>query len=521
MTCARCFRIALLWLLIPIAGFTQGHSELNTERALSSLDKAMRHSRKFIRLRQAHIDSLVSSADSAEAPFDTYRHIAQEYTSFNNDSALRYFELARESAPDSSSRRAMDWHIAALLPLSGHFERARLLYESIPEDSVDQSLLASYYESGRQMYSYIDAFSRSNSGKQDPELRKRILALQKELLEHLPRNSTEYKYNLGEYYFLTGSPMRSKVLLLEVMDHTPAESPLRARAAHHLAVMARDEGNEDAYIYYLAQSALADVSAATREVSSLQELGAAIGTRDVGRGHRYISAALENAVECGAAIRMVETSRIVPFIESLHEKDMRQWHWTILIIVAILIIAVIILAVVHRRLRLNVRRMRVLQNTLRQANKTKEVYISQFLSLCSIYMDKLNQFCKIANRKLAAGQADELYRMTKSGKFIEEQSREFYEVFDNAFLHIYPTFVADVNRLLRPDAQIELRDGELLNTDLRILAFIRLGIEDSHQIAQVLNYSLNTIYSYRNRLKGRAINRDSFEQDIAGISANS
>ncbi|MBP3589534.1 MAG: hypothetical protein J6J61_03065 [Muribaculaceae bacterium] len=163
-------------------------------------------------------------------------------------------------------------------------------------------------------------------------------------------------------------------------------------------------------------------------------------------------------------------------------------------------------------------KMARLQRSLSDANRTKEVYISQFLELCSIYMDKLNQFSKIVTRKLAAGQADELYRMTKSGKFVDEQSREFYEVFDAAFLHIYPDFVADVNRLLRPDARIELHEGELLNTDLRILAFMRLGIDDSARIAQVLNYSLNTIYSYRNRIKGRAINRDTFENDVANIS---
>ena len=134
-------------------------------------------------------------------------------------------------------------------------------------------------------------------------------------------------------------------------------------------------------------------------------------------------------------------------------------------------------------------------------------------------MDKLNQFCKIANRKLAAGQADELYRMTRSGKFVEEQSREYYDVFDNAFLHIYPDFVERVNALLRSDAQIELQPGELLNTDLRILAFMRLGIEESARIAQILNYSLNTIYAYRNRLKARAINRDTFEADIMTIDS--
>ena len=156
---------------------------------------------------------------------------------------------------------------------------------------------------------------------------------------------------------------------------------------------------------------------------------------------------------------------------------------------------------------------------LRQANQTKDVYISQFLNLCSIYMDKLNQFCKIANRKITTGKVDDLYRLTKSGKFVEDQSKEFYEVFDNAFLHLYPTFVVQVNELLNPDQRIVLKEGELLNTDLRILAFMRLGIEESSRIAQVLNYSLNTIYAYRNRLKARATNRDTFEDDIMKIKS--
>jgi hypothetical protein len=183
---------------------------------------------------------------------------------------------------------------------------------------------------------------------------------------------------------------------------------------------------------------------------------------------------------------------------------------------ALLMIGLVALLILIRR---EIRQMATLQQSLKKANHTKEIYISQFLSLCSIYMDKLNQFCKIANRKISTGKVDDLYKLTKSGKFVEEQSREFYEVFDDAFLHIYPTFVADVNRLLRDDAQIELKEGERLNTDLRILAFIRLGIEESARIAQVLNYSLNTIYSYRNRMKSRAINRDTFEADILRIGS--
>lgn len=112
---------------------------------------------------------------------------------------------------------------------------------------------------------------------------------------------------------------------------------------------------------------------------------------------------------------------------------------------------------------------------------------------------------------------DDLYKMTKSGKFIEEQSKEFYEVFDNAFLHLYPDFPEKVNNLLNPDEPLEIPTDGTLTTDLRLLAFMRLGIEESGRIAELLNYSVNTIYSYRNRLRNKAINRDTFEADIMDI----
>ena len=98
----------------------------------------------------------------------------------------------------------------------------------------------------------------------------------------------------------------------------------------------------------------------------------------------------------------------------------------------LLAVLAITLYVLHRKNRL-MNRMAV---KLEEANNTKDVYISQFLNLCSIYMDKLNQFNKMVNRKITTGKVDDLLKLTKQGKFIEKQSKEFYDVFDDAFLHI-------------------------------------------------------------------------------------
>lgn len=216
---------------------------------------------------------------------------------------------------------------------------------------------------------------------------------------------------------------------------------------------------------------------------------------------------------------MMKTTELLSMVEKDHNVQIASWRTWMYAIIAVLLMCLMALGVAMAFLRRQLTRVARMRQELQDANNTKDVYISQFLSLCSIYMDKLKQFCKLANRKISAGQVDDLYKITKSGKFIEQQSAEFYTVFDDAFLHIYPTFVEQVNALLRPEEQIVLGEGEKLNSDLRILAFMRLGIDDTNRVAQILNFSVNTIYAYRNRLRNRAIDRATFEADIMKIGS--
>lgn len=515
------FAISLLVASATPAAALISISNSDAEKALTVLDDSLSRSDRFISRRQAEIDRLSDSLRrSGNSSAGLLLQIADRYTAFNNDSAMHYLHLGIDS-PEIADKLPFRLRQAALLPLGGFFEWASRIYDSIPEESVPEQYKTLYYDSGRQMYSYMAAFAASQP-RYHKLLNDRALERQQRLLELLPNNSIEYKFNLGEYYFLTGESGKARALLAEVVERLPVESNLRARAAHHLSTIAHAGKDDDAYVYYLAQSALADVCSATREMASLQELGNRLYVMgDLNRAYTYLTQALANAVECGAPLRMIESSESLPIIERAKTEQINAKQRTVLIALGFAFVVVIGLIVSLLFLRREMRRMNVLQDHLRQSNRIKEVYISQFLNLCSIYMDKLNQFSNIVNRKITTGKVDDLYLLTKSGKFVEEQSHEFYNVFDNAFMHLYPDFVSQVNALLRPDQQIELKEGEVLNTDLRILAFMRLGIEESARIAQVLNYSLNTIYAYRNRTKARAINRETFEQDVMKISSES
>ena len=134
-------------------------------------------------------------------------------------------------------------------------------------------------------------------------------------------------------------------------------------------------------------------------------------------------------------------------------------------------------------------------------------------------MDRLDNFSKLVTRKITAGQVEELLKMAKTNKFTEGQHQQFYDNFDATFLYIYPSFIDEFNKLLLPGEQIIVKEPGHLTTELRIFAFLRMGIEDSNKIAGFLNYSVNTIYTYRNKIKNKAKNRDTFEKDVMNIGS--
>lgn len=161
-----------------------------------------------------------------------------------------------------------------------------------------------------------------------------------------------------------------------------------------------------------------------------------------------------------------------------------------------------------------------IKQQLAQANLTKEAYIADFMNLSSNYMESLEDFHRVCKRKITAGQIDDLLNLIKSGKFIEDQRRKFDDIFDDSFLAIYPTFIEDVNKLLLPDKRIVLPSAKnVLPTELRVLAFSRLGVEDTAMVARFLGVTLNTIYTYRNKLRNKAISRETFDADVMKIGS--
>lgn len=499
-------------------------STSDADQMLRRLDRELEQRDNLIDRRSARIDSIARHINLGRLSINDFKLFGKAAIGFDNGLALNIFSRGQayaDSIGDHRSATEFKLRSVSLMPLSGVTAEAIEIFQSIDTVGLDTPMMRLYYEAGSKMYGYIATIYRDYPMFHDSydslSLRMMSHAVALNKLAPLPAPSSRLVTE-GEYLYLTGRHNQARKLLLEVLDSTSVTDNNYAIAAYLLASIAGDLGNENELTYYLALSALADTRAATREVTSLQRLGQLMLERDdIGRAHSYLSKAMQNAAEAHVATRMVQTAAALPLIEQVHNRELelsRRRIYTLIVVMAILIVMLAAALVAYHRKSVYRRR---LQEHLEASNLTKEIYISRFLDLCAIYMDKLNQFCKVASNKISTGQVDELYRLTKSGKFVEHNSSDFYEVFDDAFLHMYPDFLEKVNKLLRDDAQITLRDGEKLNTDLRILAFMHLGIDDTARVGRILNYSVNTIYAYRNKLRNRAIDRDNFEAAIAAL----
>lgn len=523
------FTVIILLLSLLPATPSRGSERENineVEQVLKRLDKEIARRNEYLWVRGQRIDSLkrlIAGRNHDQARLKIVVKLGDTFAPFNNDSALNYYDEGYRtsiSAGLDSFATVFKMRRAVCMALAGLNGEAIDELHSINRDSLINRggpLVADFFNAERQLHSYIVAAYR-NHLRLRLHHESKVVDAQKLLLARLDSASVDYKYNLGEYYYNTGDFSKATVLLKEIVDSLDEGRNMFARAANQLASISRAQGDDDAYIYYLGLSAIGDIKSATLEVSSLQALGRELFERGQHeRAYLYLTTALENAVNCHAVSRMMESAEALPTISEAHKRELEHQNDMLYMVITLMAILLILLIAAMIYLRADMKRLDRLQRRLQKANVVKEFYISQFLNLSSIYMDKLNEFCKIANRKISTGKVDDLYKLTKSGKFVEEQSREFYEVFDNAFLHLYPTFVDDVNSLLRDDSKITLGDGEMMNTGLRILALLRLGIDDCSHIARVLNYSVNTIYAYRNKMKNRAINRESFEDSVLEI----
>ena len=516
------FTVLVTIFILAFAPIVNAHTSLpeSFDDALKLLDEAIEHKDEFVIVRYNRADSMkqiLTKNNIAEA-ICLYEKIGNEYRRCNIDSALLYYQkgiVCSSEIGDSVTHQRLLLLRNSILPVKGIVKEAVDGYDSIAKNLYPQNRLH-FFEAGNNLFYFASSFYPSELSSR--YFGQRIQHATDSLVANLPPTSLDVKLYKAQLYYEKGSPALMVAEIRDLLMETEIEDHLFAKGASHLAeYFALQKGKEEEMLYYLALASLSDIRSGTLEGTALEKLGEALYKRgDVDRAYEYLVLSLEKAVASGSRIRAMETAEVYPLVaEAYRTRDKARLRVLLCLVIA-LCVALSIIVVNGILMRKRIRKMHDLKTSLAQSNITKETYISKFLSLSSIYIEKLEEFHRVVKRKLKANQTADLYAFIESGSMLEEQSQMFYKIFDNAFINIYPTFVEDVNALLLPEKRFNLPENKL-NTELRILAFLRLGIDESEQIARFLGLSLNTIYTYRNKLKSKAKNRDTFDESVMKI----
>lgn len=516
------FVCLLLCVAIPLNAGAGEKDPTTVSGLTNAIDKVLGDSRSQDAALVARVDSLrarLSAESSPEKVFSLYGAVIKEYESYNTDSVLYYCNAAIGYASERSDSVncqrfrliKASWYPVlgvvkeAVDELSGEFaggiypanrrvafEAASRLYFSTASFYPTEELTEQYIVQGGV---YIDSLRRLSP--HDPPLRHLLTAMLQEMSD---------------------STVMAKASYVEAIEHPDVSPYVKSRAATLLAQLLEKEGQDREALYYFALAAYTNAISGDRTGWALEELGNRMYAQgDMRRAYRYLNAALENAVRSGTHVGAMRIATAIPDVSHDYiANDSRKINWLVVLSVCLLL-ALAVIAWGFTRLRRDVSRLREMQRQISQSAQLKESAISNFLGLCIIYMERLEDFVRIARRKISAGQVDDLYNQLKTGKFLDDQNRVAHEIFDSSFTKAFPTFVKDVNELLQPDRQIVIPSTGELTTELRVLAFMRLGVKDTQKVARLLGLSLNTVYTYRNKLRVMAINRETFEDDVMKI----
>jgi hypothetical protein len=259
--------------------------------------------------------------------------------------------------------------------------------------------------------------------------------------------------------------------------------------------------------------------------------------------YRYLLQAISEAKFYGSRIRMMQVGRMAPQILQLYDAERTQTQQrTNLLLFVISFISLVLAGIIiytlilyrkkhaaglqiiemNKMLASHSAEIENVNTQMKEANRIKEEYIGRFLELSSLLISDGEQRLKQLNRLARERKLEELYAELKTMEPVNKGIRKFHSHFDTAFLNIYPNFICEVNRLLNSESQFAVEvDGtpvKHLSTELRVLALIRLDITDNQKIADILRSSITTIYTYRSKLKAKAINKETFEDDVRRIA---
>jgi hypothetical protein len=531
----KCLFFCLLLTLLLDSIATGGPRR---DSLLAVLDKAILAAPSYDAQKLRTIQELeraLQDSVSLGSKYAIYLQLFNEYKAFKYDSAYAYARKLEAVAYDMKDPDRIVYakiKLGFTLVSSGLFKETFDSLNTLRAEGAPDSIRAEFYSlMGRYYYDLgdfdADSYYTERYNKKGSLYIDSALAL-------YPPNSFQYWYFQGLQHLKGGQVDDAAVYFRKIIGRPDLSPHQVALVASTLSDIYIRKDETDTAIDLLIQAAIADIQSSTKETAAILNLAEQLFKKgDVRSASRYIERAMKEAVFYGARQRKIQAGAILPIIEDEKIATV-EGQRSILIeyasIVTLLLLVVVVLAVIIFR---QVRKLRMAQHALSEAhvrtqeinhqlleaNKIKEEYIGYFFNVNSDYFTKVEKFKKAIEQKLSDRKFEDI-RFLAGNINLKKEKEDLLQHFDKVFLKLFPHFVQDFNALFKPEDRIHLKEDELLNTDLRIFALIRMGISDNEKIAKILEYSVNTIYTYKTRIRNRSlVPNDTFEEKVMQIKA--
>ena len=529
--------LIIFCLLFPAIAL--GEPKESLEEVLRELDRTIQERDFFVEQKEHTLDSLKLQLKAAQTPqrqYALFNELFDAYKKFQMDSALYYVyqeERLLAKYPTVGDPNDVRMNRAEVMSIMGMYKEAVQTLDAIPRDSINtQDQLINYYHQYRTVYGYMADYALTKPEKDDyiqktNAYRDSLLFMQQMtgqrtyLLIEMDKQIVEHQYEeaLEEVFSLYEDPSIPR--------------RLKGLLAYNIAEAYQRLGDKEKQKYYLAVSAIIDLQLCVREYVALPKLALAMfEEKDIYRAYSYLQCSMSDAVACNARLRTIEATNIYPIIDQTYKaREERSNRIQLGLLLGITLLSLFLalaifyvksqmrkLAEARRALSDMNRKLSEANAELSELNTIKQQYITYYLEQCTMYLDKLEEYRRSLAKLAITSKINELFKAIKSERFIEEERIKFYKSFDETFLNLYPHFVEQFNELLAEGEKIYPKPGELLCTEIRIFALIRLGISDSNKIARFLRYSINTIYIYRSKVRNKAKgDKAEFEQEVMKI----
>lgn len=534
------FLFLIMTVCWPIAAGTNNES---LESVLRELDRTVISKREYELEKQLHIAEINSAAPvplNNSRRYDLYQQLYEQYGSYNIDSAMYYaLNKARiaEMMGDRNRQTASQMDLAGVYTNAGMYAEAVEILQQFGNEARRQDIIFYYHichslSAGMYQNSEGSSLSRFYHTQLD--------CYRDSLLSVLGKDDISYCFVKSEKLIDHGYYLDAIEILNQWYNDPRTNDRNRAILDYSLAVAALGDGDTEAAKLHYAKSAITDLRTPVKEYKSLQELALLLYREgDVSRAYNYIMCSMEDVLASNTRLRSQAVTPILPIITQAYERvtaeQKRQITGALILVAVLFLFAVVLLVVVARQNRniresaaklrranddLKIANAKLTQTTeqLFESNCIKDEYVTRYMELSSEYIDNLEKYRRSLLKVARTKSVGELIGEIEVPLQLDDILREFYTNFDQTFVHICPTFVDEVNSLLREEERLIPKQGRLLNTELRLLALIRLGVTDSVKIAHFLRCSLSTVYNYKTKLRNAAIDsRDDLEAKVATI----